>query len=132
MPIEHIQPEGLLNSPIFTQVVAATGSKILYISGQVGWDAEGGIVGEGDFAAQAQQAYDNLATALAAAGATAADVVKTNIYIVDYDPAMGRALGQARKASFGDAPPPASTLIGVQALALPGLMIEVEAIAVLD
>ena len=130
--LEHIHPEGLVNLRSFTQVVAATGGRTIYISGQVAWDVDGGIVGEGDFAAQAQKAYANLAAALEAAGAAPADVVKTNVYIVNYDPSMGRALNDARKAVFEGAPPPASTLIGVQALAAPEFLIEVEAIAVVD
>ena len=60
MGLEHIHPEGLVNLRSFTQVVAATGAKTIYISGQVAWDVDGGIVGEGDFAAQAQKAYENL------------------------------------------------------------------------
>jgi enamine deaminase RidA (YjgF/YER057c/UK114 family) len=132
MGLEHIRPERLVNYGSFTQVVSATGSKTIYISGQVSWDAEGNIVGAGDFPAQAKQAFENLAVALEAAGATIADVAKTNVYIVNYDPSMGRALNDARKAISGGATAPASTLIGVQALAAPEFMIEVEAIAVLD
>ena len=132
MGLEHIRPDGLVNYSTFTQVVAATGTKTIYISGQVSWDVEGGTVGEGDFAAQARKAYENLAVALEAAGATPADVAKTNVYIVNYEPSMGRALNNARKAVFEGATAPASTLIGVQALAAPEFMIEIEAIAVLD
>lgn len=132
MGLEHIRPDGLVNFSSFTQVVAATGAKTIYISGQVSWDAEGVIVGEGDFAAQAKKAYENLVVALEAAGATPANVAKTNVYIVNYDPSMGRALNEARKAVFEGVTAPASTLIGVQALAAPEFMIEIEAIAVLD
>ena len=132
MALEHLKVDGLINAPTFSQVVVAEGRRTVYISGQVAWDAEGGIVGQDDFAAQAKKAYENLAIALEAAGATIADVAKTNVYIVDYDPSLGRDLGATRRAVFGDGPPPASTLIGVQALALPDLLIEVEAIAVLD
>ena len=132
MGLEHIHPDGLVNLRTFTQVVSASGTKTIYISGQVAWDDEGGIVGEGDFAAQAKKAYENLATALDAAGATPADVAKTNVYIVNYDPSMVRAWNDARKALFEGTTAPATTLIGVQALATPELMIEVEAIAVLD
>lgn len=132
MGLEHIHPEGLVNLPTYTQVVSATGTKTIYISGQVAWDDEAGVVGEGDFAAQAKKAYENLARALEAAGATPADVAKTNVYIVNYDPSMVRAWNDARKALFEGTTAPATTLIGVQALAAPELMIEVEAIAVLD
>lgn len=132
MALKHHHVDGLLNAASFSQVVTASGSKTIYVSGQVAWDVEGGVVGVDDFAAQARKAYENLAVALAAAGATPSDVAKTNVYIVNYDPAMRRALNEARSAVFTDGPAPASTLIGVQALAAPELMIEVEAIAVLD
>ncbi len=132
MGLEHIHPEGLVNLPTYTQVVSATGTKTIYISGQVAWDDEARVVGEGDFAAQANKAYENLAVALEAAGATPADVAKMNVYIVNYDPSMVRAWNNARKALFEGTTAPATTLIGVAALAAPELMIEVEAIAVLD
>ena len=132
MGLEHIRPDGLVNFSTFSQVVAATGTRTIYISGQVAWDSEGVTVGVGDFAAQAMKAYENLVVALAAAGATPADVAKTNVYIVNYEPGMGRALNEARKAVFEGVTAPASTLIGVQALAAPEFMIEIEAIAVLD
>ena len=132
MGLERISPEGLFNLRSYTQVVAATGTKTIYISGQVSWDDQGTIVGAGDIAAQANKAYQNLVVALEAAGATPSDVAKTNVYVVNYDRSMGRAINDARKAVFGVDTVPASTLIGVQALALPELMIEVEAVAVLD
>ena len=132
MGLEHIRPDGLVNYSTFTQVVAATGTKTIYISGQVSWDESGVIVGEGDFGAQAKKAYENLRVALEAAGATPADVAKTTVYIVNYEPSMGRALNDARKEIFEGATAPASTLIGVQALAAPEFMIEIEAIAVVD
>ncbi len=132
MALEHINPDGLLASPDFTQVVTATGSKIIHISGQVAWDNDEGLIGEGDFAAQAQRAYENLATCIAAAGATINDVAKTTVYIVDYSPSVRHALANARNAVFNGPNPPASTLIGVQALAFPGLLIEVEATIVVD
>ena len=135
MPLDHLNPDTLFASPAFTQVVTASGSRTIYVSGQVAWDKDDGLVGEGDFAAQAKKAYENLAAALDAAGATPDDVAKTTVYIVDYsasDPSMRHALDDARSAIFNGPKPPASTLIGVQALAFRGLMIEVEAIAVLD
>ena len=132
MALEHINPDGLLASPDFTQVVTSTGSKTIHISGQVAWDNDEGLVGEGDFAAQAKRAYENLAACIAAAGATIDDVAKTTVYIVDYSPSLRHALADARNAVFSGPNPPASTLIGVQALAFPGLLIEVEATVVLD
>jgi len=76
--------------------------------------------------------FANLRTALEGAGATPADVTKITIYIVGYRPEMRSLVGEARSAVFGPATLPASTLVGVQALAEPGFLIEIEAIAVLD
>ncbi len=88
------------------------------------------MVAPGDFAGQARQVYPNLRTALEGAGAKPADVVKLTTYIVGYNPDLRPLLSEARSAVFET--PPASTLVGVQALAEPGYLIEVEAIAVLD
>ncbi len=131
MALEHINPDGISRPTSYTHVVRASGGSTVYISGQVAIDAGGSIVGAGDFEAQARQVFANLRTALAAVGATFDDVAKMNTYIVDYTPEFLPALQAARADTMGEHPP-ASTLIGVQALATPELMIEVEAVAVLD
>src|SRR6185369_3460041 len=80
-------PEGLPDwSDFFTQVVTVKGDgyKTIHISGQVGVDSDKNLVGTGDFAAQTEQTFNNLATALASVGATPADVVNLNIYVVNY------------------------------------------------
>lgn len=130
MTIERINPAGLRRPPTYTPAVRATGGATVYISGQVSVDIDGRIVGEGDFAAQAQQVFANLRLALAAVGADFSNVVKLTTYIVNYRPELREALGAARTAAMGDALP-ASTLVGVQALAMPGYLIEVEAVAVI-
>jgi len=129
--IERINPPGVVSTGGgYTHVVKAAGTCTVYISGQVGLDATGKLAG--DFAAQARQVFANLRTCLAAAGAKPAQIVKMTTYIVGYQAAVHRpALAEARTAVFG-AHPPASTLVGVQALAAPDLLIEVEAIAMLD
>ncbi len=127
--LERIQPEGLRHPPTYTPVVRATGGSTIYISGQVSADAEGNVVGVGDFAAQAKQVFANLRLALASVGADFSNVAKITTYIVDYTPALREAYGAARVEAMGDALP-ASTLIGVQALAMSEYLIEVEAIAV--
>src|SRR5436853_164135 len=66
------------------------------------------------------------------AGATPADVAKLTTYVVGYRPEFRPVLGEARASVFGSAEPPASTLVGVQALADPGYLVEIEAIAVID
>ena len=76
--------------------------------------------------------FANLRTALEGARATPADVTKITIYIVGYKPEMRALLGEARSALFGPGTLPASTLVGVQALAEPDFLIEIEAVAVLD
>lgn len=98
-------------------------------------DAEGSPVGSGDLAAQVEQAYRNLITALAGAGATWEDVAKLTVYVVDWSPEKFAALfeGAVRVAQeLGFDPIKPTTLIGVAALGEPDLLIEVEAIAVLD
>ncbi|HXH22974.1 MAG TPA: RidA family protein [Dehalococcoidia bacterium] len=133
MPLEHLNPPGLSSPTGYTHVVAATGGRNIYISGQVALNERGEVVGEGDLEAQLRQVYENLKTALAAAGATFADVVKQTTYVVNFDAARDRpVIGRVRSQYLSAANPPASTLVGVQALANPALLVEVEAVAVLE
>lgn len=127
-----INPEGLARPGVYTPVVVARGGRTIYVSGQIAHDAQGRLVGRGDLAAQAEQVYKNLAIALAAAGASFADVVKLNSYVVDYRPEHRDLVSQVRSRYVSRDNPPASTLVGVQALAREGLLIEVEAVAVVD
>ena len=126
-----IQPEGLAKPRGYSHVVRASGISV-FIAGQVAFDADGRVVGAGDLRAQTQQVFANLQRALAAAGARVEDLVKTTIFVVDFKPADREVIAEVRSRFYGDRPPPASTLVGVQALVLPELMIEVEAIAVID
>jgi enamine deaminase RidA (YjgF/YER057c/UK114 family) len=130
--IEHPRPEGLLHNPGFSQVVAAAGTRTIYTAGQVSIDEHGALVGAGDLAAQTAQAMRNLGLALAAAGASYADIVKITTYVVDYRPEHRIVIGTARAPFFANGTPPASTLVGVAALALPGWLVEIEAVAVVD
>ena len=99
----------------------------LYVSGQVAYDAAGQLVGEGDMKAQTRQVFDNIKAVLAAAGAGMKDIIKINTYITDQSKFMDML--EVRKEIFG-ANPPASTAVVVAGLAFPGLLIEVETIAV--
>src|SRR3954447_24914269 len=74
--VEHPRPNGLLHNPGFSQVVVASGSRMVHTAGQVSIDEHGALVGAGDLAAQTAQAMRNVGLALAAAGATFADIVK--------------------------------------------------------
>jgi len=130
--IEHLRPEGLQNNPAYSHVVVASGGRTVCISGQVAVDESGALVGAGDLGAQTTQVMRNLKVALESAGATFADVVKITTYVVGYAPEMRPVIAAARAPHFPEGKPPASTLVGVQALAAPGWLIEIEAIAVLD
>ncbi len=130
--LEHPRPEGLLHNPAFSQVVAASGARTIYTAGQVSIDESGATVGAGDLAAQAAQAMRNVGLALAAAGASYADIVKITTYVVNYRPEHRVVIGKARAPFFATGTPPASTLVGVSALALPEWLVEIEAVAVVD
>ncbi|WP_113703337.1 RidA family protein [Nonomuraea lactucae] len=135
MAITLVNPEGLPKVDIYRQVSVATGSKLVFIAGQVARDADGGRVGEGDLAAQVEQCYLNIGTALAAAGGSFDDVVKLTVYLVDWTPdKMPHFLEGAARASakLGVTPVPPLTGVGVAALAEPDLLVEIEATAVID
>jgi enamine deaminase RidA (YjgF/YER057c/UK114 family) len=131
MTLELIDPGELPAPESYTHVVVATGSRLVFVSGQVAEDAQGDLVAPGDLAAQARQAFANLGRCLAAAGAAPRDVARITIYVVSHRPEYLADISAARIAVFGDHKP-ADTLLGVQTLAEPGRLIEVEAIAVLD
>jgi len=134
MPKEYLNPNSLFSSLPhgFSRVVIATGRKMVFISGQTAWDARKNIVGGESVLEQARQAFRNLETAMEAAGSTLKDVVALRIYVVDYQAESGTAVGTALREFFSPENPPASTWIGVSALAVPEFLIEIEATAVLD
>jgi enamine deaminase RidA (YjgF/YER057c/UK114 family) len=131
MTLELINPDGLPTPESYTHVAVATGSRLVFVAGQVAEDADGDLVGAGDLAAQARQAFANLALVLAAAGARPDQVARITIYVVGHRSEYLPAISAARIAVFGDHRP-ADTLLGVETLAEAGRLIEVEAIAVLD
>ncbi|MGK5440369.1 RidA family protein [Micromonospora sp. URMC 105] len=135
MAITLMNPEGLPKVDLYRQVSVATGSKLIFIAGQVAVDADGNTVGVGDYAAQVEQCYLNVATALAAAGGSFDDVAKLTAYVVDWTPDKMPALmeGITRAAAkLGVTPAPPFTGLGISALAGPDLLVEVEATAVID
>lgn len=131
MTLKRVNPPELPDFKSFSQIVVGSGSRIVFISGQVAVDTDGQVVGKGDLGAQAHQAFRNLLAALKAVGATPAHVAKITWYVVNYSEDVVMMLRDIRREAFGDHLP-ASTLVGVQALARRDYMIEVEAIAVLD
>ncbi|TBO57330.1 RidA family protein [Streptomyces kasugaensis] len=135
MAITLVNPGGLPEIDVYGQVSIASGSKLVFIAGQVAWDAEGATIGEGDLAAQVEQCYLNIGTALAAAGGSFDDVAKLTVYVVDWTPDKMPLLleGISRVAAkLGVTPVPPATLLGVAALDIPDHLVEIEATAVLD
>jgi enamine deaminase RidA (YjgF/YER057c/UK114 family) len=134
MSVTLVNPEGLPKPDVYRQLSVATGSKLVFLAGQVARDADGRPVGEGDFAAQVEQCYLNVATALAGVGGSFDDVAKLTIYVVDWSPEkmplLGEGVGRAA-AKLGIDPVKPITLLGVAALGEPDLLVEVEATAVL-
>lgn len=131
MTLELINPGDLHTPQSYTHVIAATGSRLVFVAGQAADDVQGNLVGPGDLAAQAHQAFANVGRALAAVGATPEQVTRITIYIVDHRPEYLPVISEARITVFGDHKP-TDVLVGVQTLAEPGYLIEVDAIAVVD
>jgi enamine deaminase RidA (YjgF/YER057c/UK114 family) len=122
-----VQPDGLAAPNGFSQVVEFSG-KLVVVSGQVAFDADGRVVGPGDAEAQTRQVFANLRTGLAAAGAGLENIVKLTVYLTDIGDLA--AVRRVRNEVFDPAAPPASTLVAVAALVDPALLVEIEALAV--
>jgi enamine deaminase RidA (YjgF/YER057c/UK114 family) len=133
--IDQLQPAGVhvrmqQGKPAYSHVVTVTGpARTVYIAGQLGRDADGNIVGPGDMRAQLEQTFKNLDSCLKAAGASWADVVKTNTFVTDY--AEFAKHSDVRMRYIGVATP-TSTTIQISGLAQPEAMVEIEMIAVVE
>jgi len=126
---QFVNPPTLPPSPGYTQVVIAPTGRTAHISGQVALDTSGAIVGPGDFRAQARQVFENLKAALAAGGASFANVVKITIFVLDM--ANLPALREIRDEYVNTERPPASTAVQVSRLAREEFLLEIEAVAAL-
>jgi enamine deaminase RidA (YjgF/YER057c/UK114 family) len=123
-----INPEGLSKPPGYTHVVEVTApGRIVYLAGQLGGDRDGRF--SSDFRLQAIQTFENLKTALGAVGGEFSDVVKFNNYLVDAKHLP--IFREVRDSYLADQNRPASTTIGISALAREGALLEIEAVAVL-
>ena len=133
MSKEFFSPSTLPPPVGYSHIAKVSKGTLVYIAGQVSSDASGRLVGEGNFEAQVEQVFKNLKLALDAAGATMADIVKMNTYLVaevsQDDVARLRAI---RERHLNTAKPPASTLVVVSRLARPGWLVEIEVIAAID
>ena len=133
MSKEIFSPATLPPPTGYSHVAKVNKGTLVYVAGQVSADASGQMVGEGNFEAQVEQVFKNLKLALEAAGASMADIVKLNTYLVaevsqDDLPKM-RAI---RDRYLNKEKPPASTLVVVSRLARPGWLIEIEVVAAID
>ncbi|HVN84488.1 MAG TPA: RidA family protein [Candidatus Binatia bacterium] len=124
-----INPPTMAKPTGYSYAVKKTGTP-LYISGQVALDGQGKLVGDADAAAQVEQVFQNLRTVVEAAGGTMDDVVKLNIYVTDA--AYRPAVAAARQRYFKEGQYPASTYVVITALAAPQLLVEIEAVALID
>jgi enamine deaminase RidA (YjgF/YER057c/UK114 family) len=124
-----INPAGMAPPTGYSYAVKKKGTPV-FISGQVALDAQGKLVGENDAAAQVEQVFQNLRTVIQASGGTLEDVVKLNIYVTDA--AYRPAVAAARLKHFKEGEYPASTYVVVSALAVPQLLVEVEAVAMIE
>jgi enamine deaminase RidA (YjgF/YER057c/UK114 family) len=131
---KRIQPKGLFQRKLkdhvlYSHVVVASGKSLVFIAGQLSRDKEGNIVGPRDMRAQIRQVGENLRIALAEAGAKPEDLVKTTTYVTDIDEFFRHP--DVRAEIFGQSLP-TSTTVEVRRLSHPDLMVEIEAIAMVD
>ncbi|GAA5023963.1 RidA family protein [Terrabacter aeriphilus] len=135
MTTQLLNPAALPHVPIYHQVAVTDGARTIYVAGQVAVDADGTRIGDGDLAAQVAQVYLNLHAALAAAGARLSDLVKVTAYLVDWRPEkmadVRDGMERAARALGVEVSLPPLTGVGVAALAEPGLLVEVDGVAVL-
>jgi reactive intermediate/imine deaminase len=128
MKRQEYRVEGM-SDPISHYTDAVRAGDLLFVSGVVPVDADGRLVGGDDIVAQAQAVFESMRRVLAAAGAGPEDVVKVTVFLTDVDDRP--LINPVRQAFFGETRP-ASTLVEVSRLAIPGAKLEVEAVAVLS
>jgi enamine deaminase RidA (YjgF/YER057c/UK114 family) len=125
----HGAPEGMAPGSGYSHAVVAAG-RLVAVAGQVAMDEAGELVGEGDPRAQTERVFENLGHALAAAGATFADVIKLGVFVTDIG--ILPVIREIRDRHVDTANPPVSTAVQVGALFRPGYVVEIEALAVVD
>lgn len=127
--LRHVRRPASPQAPRYSHaVVVEAGGSLIFVSGQVAYDAQRRVVGKGDMRAQTRQVFENLKAVLADAGSDLAHVVRLNAYLTDMS--QLDAHREVRNEYLDAANPPASTLVGVARLVDPDLLLEVEAVAV--
>jgi 2-iminobutanoate/2-iminopropanoate deaminase len=133
MKRQNIQPDALAKrvvggNVLYSHVVVVEAKKTIFVSGQLARDARGEVVGKGDMRTQIRQTGENIKAALAAAGATLDDIVKTNTYVTDIEEFFKHT--DVRREYFGALP--TSTTVEVRRLAHPDLLVEIEVVAMVS
>ncbi|GAB3630815.1 RidA family protein [Microbacterium shaanxiense] len=136
MPVKTFSPDGLLQPVPYHHVSVATGTRHVHVAGQIARDADGAHVATGDLTGQVEQSLRNAARALAGAGATFADVVRLRFFVTQWRPehmgAFTQGVENVAEEIGLELPLPPASLIGVDILFEPDVLVEVEAYAILD
>ena len=134
MTKQHLNPSDLLSFPPLSQVVVSTGNKLAFIAGQTACNAQFEVLGGNDYRLQSIQALKNLQTAVEAAGATVDDIVSSTVYLRDLTPTVAEQFIAAFSVAMDGEPFPAHafTMVGVQALASPDVLVEISAVVAFD
>ena len=128
--VQLLIPRTMPKSVGYSQLAIVTGGKLVFISGQVALDKSGNLVGKDDFRAQVEQVFENLKSAVEAAGGNLHDVVKLNSYLLDISHVP--EFREVRDKYIDPKNPPASTTVQVSRLVRPEFLVEVEAVAVVE
>ena len=132
MNIIRLNPPGSPTPKNYHHAVSVEGGRTIYLAGQIAFDENRNIVGGNDIIAQTHQALTNLKRNVEAAGASMTDMVKITTYVVNYDPRQLQGIIDVIGEYFPEDYQPTNTMIGVDCLAVDGLLIEIEGIAVTD
>jgi 2-iminobutanoate/2-iminopropanoate deaminase len=134
MPKEYLNPKELFPSLQygFSQIITSIGGKMVFLSGQVGWNERQQMIGPNDLRAQTWQTFRNIETAIKMAGGTLTDIVSMRIYIVEEKLEESHHIQEALKEFFPQDRAPTTTWIGVRALANKEFLIEIEATGVIE
>lgn len=129
MKIERVNPDDVFDPPTYTQALRVTGATtIIFLSGQIAYDDDGGVLHEGDFAGQTREVYRSIRSLVEEAGGTMESIVKLTTYLTD----MGNYPELVKvRSEFFPKKGPAGTAVEVGALLRPEWMVEIEAIAVI-
>ena len=127
---EYLKPDARQRERAYSPAVRITGGTTIYLAGQTGYQDERGEVHPGDFDSQVRVAFERMRKTLQAAGGGLDDIVTMTVFVTDM--ANGTRFTQLRKEFFQEDRYPASALIGIKELARPEMMIEIQAVAVVD